>query len=56
MILDLKKLELQYAVNDKSMGIAYDNIEETVYRAFIMINGVGDSIDFISYIQSADSL
>ena len=49
MILDLEKLELRYMVNDEDFGIAFENIEDTEYKAAISMNKSPDEIELIKY-------
>ena len=36
MILDLERLEIRYSVNDKDLGVAFKEIEQTEYRAAVI--------------------
>ena len=49
MILDLNKYTLSYKCNDKDYGIAFQDIEQTTYRAAVGFYHQQDSIEFISY-------
>ena len=49
MVLDLNKRELSYSVNDKALGIAFKNIQQTSYRAVLSIWKTGDAVELISY-------
>ena len=51
MILNLNAMTLSYIVNDEDWGVAYDDIEQTAYRAVVSANCKGDAIQFISYEQ-----
>ena len=43
MIVDMKKLEIKFKVNNIDYGKAYD-IEDTTYRAAVYLNDVGNKI------------
>ena len=49
MILDLNEKTLSYKVNEVSYGVAFENIEDTEYKAVISTNWTEDSIELISY-------
>ena len=48
MILDLEKKTLSYKVNKKDYGVAFENIEDTSYKAFAFINWKDDSLELLS--------
>lgn len=49
MFLDLYKRELSYSVNDIPLGIAYQDIEQTCYRAAVTLWDRGDCVELLSY-------
>ena len=49
MILNLNKLQLSYRVTEKDYGIAFNNIEDTTYRAALCLHYRGDIIELLSY-------
>ena len=49
MILDLNKRQLSYSVNNESLGIAYNDIQQTCYRAALGIWNKKDCVELISY-------
>ena len=53
MILDLEKKQLKYICNDEDFGIAYDNIEDTSYRAVVSFYSEKDSIQCVGYSHRA---
>ena len=49
MCLDLHRRELSYSVNDMSLGIAYQDIEQTSYRAAVSLWDRGDCVELLAY-------
>ena len=49
MILDLEKRTLGHKVNEKDYGVAFENIEDTSYKAFSFMNWKNDSIELLSH-------
>lgn len=52
MHLDLYERTLAYSINGKYYGIAYENIEQTKYRAAVGLAYTQDSIRLLSYVPS----
>ena len=51
MILDLNKHTLSYMVNEEDWGTAFDNIEQTSYRAVVAAGYWWDKFELLSYQQ-----
>ena len=49
MILNLNDWTLRYILNGKDLGVAWNNIEKTTYKAVVSANNKDDSIEFVSY-------
>ena len=52
MIVDMDKLSISYKVNDKDFGVAFEEIDETEYRAGITTCYRDSRYTFISYTNS----
>ena len=49
LILNLTSRQIQYTLNGKSQGIAFENIEDCSYIVGVYINKIRDSVEVLSY-------
>ena len=49
MWLDLNDKELKYCINDKDYGKAFDEMEQTDYRAAVAVYRSGEEVELVKY-------
>ena len=49
MIVDLNNYQIRYTVNDQDLGVAFDNIQQTIYKIEVYLYGKGSKVQLLHW-------